>query len=92
MTRHGRQLRWCSVCEGKRNGSVKRFIVVFTCALVRAVHLVLFSDMTVNSYLLALRRFISRRGLPCVIYSDNALTFKAASRDLKLTYGIIHDV
>ncbi|XP_072144712.1 uncharacterized protein [Dermacentor andersoni] len=35
------------------------------------------------------RRFVARRGMPRKIYSDNALTFKRASRDLeKLFYAI----
>lgn len=69
----------------------KAYIVVFTCAVVRAVHLELCSDMSVNSFMLAFRRFVARRGIQSVLYSNNALTFKAASRELKSIYEILRD-
>ncbi|XP_014836152.1 PREDICTED: uncharacterized protein LOC106914091 [Poecilia mexicana] len=64
-------------------GSVKSYIALFTCAVTRAVHLELVSDQTTENFLLALKRFIARRGLCRVIYSDNAMTFKRADKDLK---------
>ena len=33
--------------------------------------------------LLSFRRFVSRRGLPSVLTSDNATTFKSASREIQ---------
>ncbi|GFT46267.1 integrase catalytic domain-containing protein [Trichonephila clavipes] len=50
----------------------KSYIVLFTCRVTRALHLELVSDMTTNSFLLAFRRFLARRGNCKVIYSDNA--------------------
>ena len=38
--------------------------------------------MTTNSFLLCLKRFVSRRGIPRIIITDNAKTFKAASKIL----------
>lgn len=61
----------------------KVYIVLFTCAVTRALHLELVSDMSSPAFLLAFRRFIARRGLPSTIYSDNALTFKRTSRELQ---------
>lgn len=75
----------------KGTSPVKAYIVIFTCAVVRAIHLELCSDMTAGSFLMAFRRFVSRRGLPSVIYSDNALAFHAASRDLKVMYRALRD-
>lgn len=68
----------------KSNGETKKaYIVLFTCAVTRALHLELESDMPTENFLLALKRCIARRG-PCnVIYSDNAKTFKRADQDLK---------
>ncbi|GFS90529.1 integrase catalytic domain-containing protein [Trichonephila clavipes] len=53
----------------------KFYIVLFTCGVTRALHLELVSDMTTNSFLLAFRRFLVRRGSCKVIYSGNAKTF-----------------
>jgi len=38
--------------------------------------------MPVDKFLMALDRFVSRRGLPHTLYSDNAATFQAARREL----------
>ena len=53
------------------------------CATTRAVHLELTRDLGVNSFLQAFRRFSSRRGLPSTLISDNAKTFKAASKEIQ---------
>ena len=67
----------------KSSGQSKAYIALFTCAVTRAVHLELVSDLSTEKFLLALKRFIARRGLCKVIYSDNAKTFKRADKDLK---------
>lgn len=51
----------------------KAWICLFTCAATRAIHFDNFS----NTFLKALRRFISRHGKPLRIMSDNATTFKS---------------
>jgi hypothetical protein len=60
----------------------KCYIALFICATVRAVHLELCSDLTTESFLLALQRFVGRRGLSRTIYTDNAQTFQAANKEL----------
>ncbi|GFS40990.1 integrase catalytic domain-containing protein [Trichonephila inaurata madagascariensis] len=45
----------------------KSYIVLFTCGVTRALHLELVSDVTTNSFLLAIRRFLARRGCCKVI-------------------------
>ena len=67
--------------------SRKFYVCLFTCAVVRAVHLELTGSLTTEGFLLALRRFAARRGLPSVIYSDNAQTFKAAESHLSAYFG-----
>lgn len=67
----------------------KSYIALFTCAVTRGVHLEMVSDMSTKTFLLAFRRFISRRGIPQVIYSDNALSFKKANRDLTCIWAVI---
>ena len=63
--------------------SSKCYICLFTCASTRAVHLELTPSLTVESFLLAFRRFTSRRGLPATLISDNAKTFKGSSKDVQ---------
>jgi hypothetical protein len=43
--------------------------------------------MSLEDFLLAYRRFVARRGLPSVTFSDNAKTFIAAKFQLKEVYG-----
>ncbi|GFY13409.1 integrase catalytic domain-containing protein [Trichonephila clavipes] len=61
----------------------KHYIVLFTCAVTRALHLELVNNLTTETFLLALRRFISRRGLCSKILTDNAKTFKKSELELK---------
>ncbi|XP_041978155.1 uncharacterized protein LOC121732361 isoform X6 [Aricia agestis] len=49
---------------------------------VRAVHLELVSDLTKEAFLAAFSRFISRRGKPQRVYSDNGSTFVGAFNEL----------
>ncbi|XP_026063123.1 uncharacterized protein LOC113046525 [Carassius auratus] len=69
----------------------KAYVALFTCAVTRAVHLELVSSQSTESFLLALKRFVSRRGLCKVIYSDNAKTFKRANQDLSELWHAIKD-
>lgn len=60
-----------------RNRS-KCWMVLFTCAVYRCVHLELVSALSTEDFLMALWRFISRRGRPTKIYSDNGTNFVGA--------------
>ena len=62
--------------------SCKVYICLFTCGSTRAIHLELTEDLTATSFLLAFRRFTSRRRLPSKMMSDNAKTFKATSKEI----------
>ena len=64
-------------------------ICLFTCAVPRAVHLELVCNMTVERFLLALRRMIARRGMCSIIWSDNAKTFKAANKQLQQCWRVL---
>ncbi|GFT12015.1 integrase catalytic domain-containing protein [Trichonephila clavipes] len=61
----------------------KSWIVLFTCAVFRAVHMELVTSLSTESFILALRRFISRRGSPFTIYSDNGKNLVGTSNELK---------
>ncbi|GFT72674.1 integrase catalytic domain-containing protein [Trichonephila clavipes] len=51
----------------------KVWITLFTCAVYRALHLELVNALSSDAFLLALRRFIARRGRPRIIYCDNGI-------------------
>ena len=61
----------------------KVYICLFTCASTRALHLELTEGLNAETFLLAFRRFSSRRGLPATLVSDNAKTFKSASKEIR---------
>ncbi|XP_044172645.1 uncharacterized protein LOC114972132 [Acropora millepora] len=65
------------------NASSKVYVCLFTCASTRAIHLEICKRLDVHDFLLAFRRFASRRGLPATITSDNAKTFKSSSKDIR---------
>ncbi|GFW34733.1 integrase catalytic domain-containing protein [Trichonephila clavipes] len=58
----------------------KAYIDLYTCAVYRAIHLELITFLTTEAFFQSLRRFISRRGRPTTIYSDNGTNFKGAER------------
>lgn len=62
---------------------VKRYGCLFTCLSSRAIHLEIAHTLDTDSFLGALYRFISRRGRPECIYSDNGTNFRAGERELK---------
>jgi hypothetical protein len=62
---------------------VKRYGCIFTCLTTRAVHIEIAHTLEADSFLSALQRFISRRGKPESIYSDNGTNFKAGDRELR---------
>ena len=62
------------------HGSDKVWICLFTCCVVRAVHLDLVPDLTTPAFLRCFKRFVARRGLPSKILSDNGKTFEAACK------------
>ena len=69
--------------EDEIKESQKVYVCLFTCASTRAVHVELTRALSVESFLLAFRRFTSRRGLPATITSDNAKTFRSSSQDIR---------
>ncbi|XP_044249382.2 uncharacterized protein [Drosophila takahashii] len=51
---------------------------VFICFAPKAVHVELVSDLSTNTFVLCLKRFVGRRGLPESIWCDNATNFVGA--------------
>ena len=65
----------------------KVYILLFTCCSTRAVHLELATDLSADVFIRCLRRFTARRGLPEIIVSDNAKTFKSAAKVLTKVFS-----
>ena len=63
--------------------SEKVWVCLYTCCVTRAVHLDVVPTLTKEGFIRSFRRFTARRGVPSTIVSDNAGTFKAASREIK---------
>lgn len=61
----------------------KSWVILFTCAIYRAVHFELVTSASTEVFLMALRRFISRRGRCSIIYCDNGSNFVGAANYLK---------
>ncbi|XP_066590771.1 uncharacterized protein [Prorops nasuta] len=72
--------------HGRNAKAIKCYVAVFVCLSTRAVHLELVSRLDTEAFLAALTRFISRRGKPVVMYSDNGLNFQGADAELKRAY------
>ncbi|XP_062549440.1 uncharacterized protein LOC134213993 isoform X2 [Armigeres subalbatus] len=60
----------------------KRWIDLFTCLAIRAVHLEVVHSLTTQACLMAIRRFICKQGTPDEIFSDNGTNFKGACNEL----------
>ena len=69
QVRHGRSL-------------IKRYGVIFTCLAIPAVHLEIAHSLSTDSFLLALRRFIARRGQVKEIYLDNGSNLTGGEKEL----------
>ena len=75
--------------KGRGHITQKCWIVVFVCLAAKAVHLDLVTDYTTKTFLAALDRFVSRRGLPSTIFSDNGPNFLGADNELRRTFRSI---
>ena len=64
-------------------GESKVYLCLFTCAVSRAIHLEIVTDLTVECFLQAFCRFAGRRSLPKMLLSDNGSTFQAAATELR---------
>ncbi|XP_053968725.1 uncharacterized protein LOC128870147 [Anastrepha ludens] len=57
----------------------KRWGALFTCLTTRAVHIEISPTLSTESFLLIFKQFVSRRGVPKRIISDNGTNFRGAS-------------
>lgn len=62
--------------------SEKRWGIIYKCLTTQAVHLDLLHSMDMDSFLMSLRRLISRRKTPAELYSHQGTNFKAGEKEL----------
>ena len=69
--------------QGRGRKREKRYLCLFTCVLLRAVHLEMTYSLDTDSFLNAFYRMASRRGLSQEVMSDNGTNFVGANTKLK---------
>ncbi|XP_047535030.1 uncharacterized protein LOC125075608 [Vanessa atalanta] len=69
--------------KGRGSKTIKVYIAVFVCFTTKALHLELVTDLTKETYIAALRRFIARRSKPSIIFSDNGTQFVGAKNEIQ---------
>ena len=67
----------------QRRSLVKRYRCVFTCLIMRAVHIKIANSLTADSFINALRRFTAFRAKPNCMFSDNGTNFVSVARLLR---------
>ena len=68
----------------KNNGELfSRYLLLFTCLVVRAVHLEVPNDLSTDSTINCIRRFVSRRGKPNKFISDCGKPFVGSNNSLQ---------
>ncbi|XP_055604887.1 uncharacterized protein LOC129753110 [Uranotaenia lowii] len=70
--------------------AAKRWCALFTCMTIRAVHIEIVYSLSTESCVMAIRRFIARRGAPLEIHSDNGTNFRGADNILQQQLQMIH--
>ena len=66
-----------------RRTTEKRCGFLFTCLTTRAVHVEVVPSMDSSSCVMGVERFVSRRGTPAMIWSDNGTNFIGAEKELR---------
>lgn len=61
---------------------------IFVCMSIKAIHLEVVGDLSSDGFLVALRCFVARRGVPEHIYLNNGTNFIGANNQLKQLYTL----
>lgn len=69
--------------------SQKAYICLFVCLTTKAIHIEIASDLSAETFLDALKRFLARRGPISFLYSDNGTNFIAAKRHLEELHNFL---
>ncbi|XP_062714046.1 uncharacterized protein LOC134290850 [Aedes albopictus] len=72
----------------RKAAPLKGYICVFVCMVSKAMHLEVVENLSTEAFLAALQRFVSRRGVPEEVYSDNGTNFIGARSELRELYEL----
>lgn len=61
----------------------KGYVVLFICLTTKAVHLELACDLSTAEFIMALENFTARRGMPNVLWADNATNYTGAEKEIR---------
>lgn len=67
----------------------KAYICLFVCMCTKAIHLELVTTLSTDDFLIAFKRFVSRRGKPANVYSDNGSNFLGTNNELSGIYQFL---
>ena len=70
---------------------IDSYLAIFVCFATKGVHIEVVTGLTTEAFLAAMRRFVSRRGLPKNVYSDNGSNFRGAKKELEKLYMWMND-
>ena len=70
--------------DAVRRSTEKRWCFLFTCLTTRSMHIEVVPSLDASSCVMGIDRFISRRGQPSVICSDNGTNFVGADKEFLL--------
>lgn len=73
----------------RRAPYLKCYVALFICLTTKAIHVELVTDLTTAAFLMALRRFCSRRGKPDHMYSDLGTNFIGAANEMPQIFSEI---
>lgn len=69
--------------KGRGCKITKCYLCVFICCRYKCIDLQAVSALTKEAFLLTLKRFIARRGIPNLIFCDNGRNFVSAAKEIK---------
>ena len=69
----------------------KRYGLLLTCLSSRAVHIEMLEDLSTDSFINALRCFISLRGAVCQLHCDHGTNFVGAERKLRESLALLNN-
>ncbi|KAJ2941115.1 hypothetical protein O0L34_g10350 [Tuta absoluta] len=71
--------------KGRGVRTTKAYVCIFVCMVTKAIHIEIVGDLTLESFIGAFRRFVSRRGKCAHLYSDQGRNFVGANKELAIT-------
>ncbi|XP_061706724.1 uncharacterized protein LOC133517425 [Cydia pomonella] len=67
---------------GRGSKTFKAYISIFICMVTKAIHIECVSNMTMEAFMAAFRRFTSRRGFVKEMWSDHGTNFISSSKEI----------